>query len=98
MTSIDKTTIPISKVAIILVFVGGLLAQYFTTLNAVKEGISDIRNETKIELNNIKNDQEKLWSAIDGNREQNNDLKEAIFTYIGTGMKPESPEIKKRRK
>lgn len=97
MTSIDRTTIPISKVAVIVLTVGGLLANYFTTLNAVKSGIQEIRSETKLEIQDLKNDDKMIRQEIDGVRSDQKDMKDAIVSYIGTGMKPEEPRRKNYR-
>lgn len=94
MTSIEKTTVTIGKAAIVMVFLGGLIANYYTTLNAVKDGISELKNETKIELNDLKNEQKNIRKELTNLQISNKELKDAAMSYIGTGIKPE--EVKRK--
>lgn len=94
MTSIEKTTIPISKAAVVVIFVGGLIANYYTTVNAVKNGLSDLKNETKLEINDLKNEDKNIHKELSDLQISSKELKEAAMSYIGTGIKPE--EIKRR--
>ena len=89
MTSIEKTTVPIGKAAVIVIFVGGLVANYYTTLNAVKSGISELKNETKLELNDLKNEDKNIYKELSQLQ-----LTHAAMSYIGAGIKPE--DIKRR--
>jgi hypothetical protein len=98
MTSIEKTTVPIGKVAVIMIFFGGVIANYYTTLNAVKDGISELKNETTLEINNLKNEQNNIRKELTELKISNKEIKDAAMSYIGTAMKPEEPEEVKRRK
>jgi hypothetical protein len=98
MTSVEKTTIPISKAAIIVIFVGGVIANYYTTLNAVKSGIQDVKTETQIQINDLKNEDKIIKQELDQLQVSNNDMKQAIVSYIGTGMKPEEPQVTRQRR
>lgn len=95
MTSVDKTTVPISKVAVIVIFVGGLIGNYYTTLNAVKSGIQEVKSETQIQINDLKNEDKLIKQELQQVQLSNNDMKQAIVSYIGTGMKPE--EIRRKK-
>lgn len=94
MTSIEKTTVPIGKAAVIVIFVGGLIANYYTTVNAVKNGISELKNDVKLETNDLRNEHKIINKAIEELQLAQKEMKEAAMSYIGTGMKPE--EIKRR--
>jgi len=98
MTSVEKTTIPISKAAIIVIFVGGVIANYYTTLNAVKSGIQDVKTETQIQINDLKNEDKIIKQELGQLQVSNNDMKQAIVSYIGTGMKPEEPQVTRQRR
>ncbi len=102
MTSIDKATIPISKAALVMVFVGGLIVHYFTTLNAVRQGISDLKYEMQLEVQALKNEDFLLRTEL-SNKVTSKDVQLQIMSFIGEGLKPEEPsasqtENKKRRK
>ena len=97
MTSIEKTTIPITKVAAIVGTVVILVANYYTTVNAVKEGIADVKNETKLEIQDLHNEDKLIRAEISTVKAQTNEMKDAIVSYIGTGLKPEEPEFKRKR-
>lgn len=94
MTSIEKTTVPIGKAAIVLIFVSGVVANYYTTLNAVKSGMQEIKNDVKLETNDLRNEHKIMNKAIEELQLAQKEMKEAAMSYIGTGMKPE--EIKRR--
>lgn len=94
MASIEKTTVTIGKAAIVMVFLGGLIANYYTTLNAVKDGISELKNETALEINDLKNEQKNIRKELTDLQISNKELKDAAMSYIGTGIKPE--EVKRK--
>lgn len=94
MTSIEKTTVTIGKAAIVMVFLGGLIANYYTTLNAVKDGISELKNETALEINDLKNEQKNIRKELTDLQVSNKELKDAAMSYIGAGIKPE--EVKRK--
>lgn len=103
MTSIDKATIPISKAALVVVFVGGLIAHYYTTLNAVRQGISDLKSEMKLEMQALKTEDIMLKSDMAHMQLAANDMRMDMMSFISDGIKPEEPtrsytDYKKRKR
>lgn len=94
MSLIEKTTVTVGKAAIVVVFLGGLIANYYTTLNAVKDGISELKNETALELNDLKNETKNIRKELTDLQISNKELKDAAMSYIGAGIKPE--EVKRK--
>jgi cell division protein FtsL len=96
MASIEKTTLPISKVAVVIIAISGflitVLTQYYTTKSAIQEGfntvnseIQDLRNEDKM----IKRDVSELEKRTDK-------MEDMAFKYVDA-LKPEEPKIKRER-
>ena len=101
MTSIEKATIPVSKAAIVTIFICGLLSQYFITLNAVKQGISDLRSETQLQIQSLNNEDRYIKEQLSSLMIDTKDLQDQIISYISSGIKPEEPtrvQITKKRK
>jgi hypothetical protein len=91
MTSIDKATIPISKAALVVVFVGGLIAHYYTTLNAVRQGISDLKSDMQLEIQALKTEDIMLKSDMAHLQLAANDMRMDMMSFISDGIKPEEP-------
>jgi hypothetical protein len=103
MTSIDKATIPISKAALVVVFVGGLIAHYYTTLNAVRQGISDLKSDMQLEIQALKTEDVMLKSDMAHMELATNDMRMDMMSFISDGIKPEEPtrsytDSKKRKR
>ena len=91
MTSIDKATIPISKAALVVVFVGGLIAHYYTTLNAVRQGISDLKADMQLEIQALKTEDVMLKSDMAHVELATNNMRMDMMSFIRDGIKPEEP-------
>jgi SMC interacting uncharacterized protein involved in chromosome segregation len=98
MTSVEKMTISISKAAVVLVFIVGLVINYLTTLNAVKSGIQEVKSETQIEINNLKNADKNLQSDIQNVKQDLGELKMAATSYIGKAIMPRETKYEEEKR
>lgn len=91
---LDNTTISTKAVLSIIGAVFVFAAQYYTTLNAVKTGILEVRSEMKLEVEKIKSDHKLTELRVDQQKNKLDELQEAIRIFVaqnGVGIRPEEP-------
>lgn len=95
---LDNTTISTKAVLSIIGAVFVFAAQYYTTLNAVKTGISEVRSEMRIEIERVKSDHKLTELRVDQQKNKLEELQEAIRLFVasnGVGIRPEEPRRRK---
>jgi len=98
MTSIEKTTVPITKVAIIIGFVITSTVTYFTTKSATEAGVQKAFYEINVRLNNLDNDNKIIWLNLDRAEERIYKMESAIITYMGKAIIPKEPTQERRKR
>jgi hypothetical protein len=94
MTSIDKTTIPIGKAAIVMIFVCGLLANWFMVNSAMEKNFSEFKSDVMLQLQDLRNENKAQNKDISSISERQSNLEQAAATYLSEGNKPD--EVKRR--
>lgn len=101
MAQLEKTTIKTQTAIIIIVslmtsLTGGLTA-YLSTTYGFKDAMKDMRYELNNRLKDIEavNSTQNIY--IESLQTEGKDMKNAIVSYIGTGLKPEETELRKRK-
>lgn len=95
---LDNTTISTKAVLSIVGGVFVLAAQYYTTLNAVKTGIYEVRSEMKLEVERIRSEHKITELRIDQQRNELDKMQEAIKTFLSEGGVAIRPDEPRRRK
>lgn len=93
MPSIEKTTIPVSKAAMLIISICGLLltglSAYVAAINGVKDAFTDI----KLEIRDIRND-DKLQDLRISTLQKSLDFNLTCIQELQSAIKPEEPKIK----
>lgn len=98
MTSIEKSTISLSKAAAAGLVIIGFVTQYYTTQNAVKDGFNEFKRETDLKVRDLENEDKLIRQEIRGLDAKVGDIQEGITSYIGKAIIPESPKLEERKR
>jgi hypothetical protein len=98
MTSIEKSTISISKAAAVLVFICSMIVTYYTTKNATEAGVNKALYEINIKINTLENKDELILQRLDQTKANVDRLESAVVSYIGKAILPKEPAQEEDRR
>lgn len=82
MTSIEKATLPISKVAIIMIAVGGFITTVLGLYYGTKSAIQDGFNEVKLEIQDLRNEDKLIKKDVFDVTQRTDKLESAAMNYL----------------
>lgn len=92
MPSIEKTTLPISKVAVVIIAISGflitVLTQYYTTKSAIQEGFNDVN----LKIRDLENSDKNIKENISDLKSRTDKMEDMAFKYV-EALKPEEPKL-----
>jgi len=89
--NIEKSNISISKAAASVLFVSGLIANYYITKNASEKGVNDALNSIKLDIRDLQNEDKLIWQQLNSTNAQYNRLEMSVISYIGKAIMPKEP-------
>jgi len=89
--NIEKSNISISKAAASVIFVGGLIANYYITKNASEKGVNDALNSMRLDIRDLQNEDKLIWQKLNSTNAQYEKLEMSVISYIGKAILPKEP-------
>lgn len=96
--NIEKSNISISKAAASVIFVSGLIANYYITKNASEKGVNDALNSIKLDIRDLQNEDKLIWQKINSTNAQYERLEMSVISYIGKAILPKEPTTEREEK
>jgi len=96
--NIEKSNISISKAAASVIFVGGLIANYYITKNASEKGVNDALNSMRLDIRDLQNEDKLIWQKINSTNAQYERLEMSVISYIGKAILPKEPTTEREEK
>jgi len=96
--NIEKSNISISKAAASVIFVSGLIANYYITKNASEKGVNDALNSIKLDIRDLQNEDKLIWQKVNSTNAQYERLEMSVISYIGKAILPKEPTTEREEK
>jgi len=96
--NIEKSNISISKAAASVIFVSGLIANYYITKNASEKGVNDALNSMRLDIRDLQNEDKLIWQKINSTNAQYERLEMSVISYIGKAILPKEPTTEREDK
>jgi len=96
--NIEKSNISISKAAASVIFVSGLIANYYITKNASEKGVNDALNSMRLDIRDLQNEDKLIWQKINSTNAQYERLEMSVISYIGKAILPKEPTTEREEK
>ena len=74
-----------------------MVITHFTTKNAAEMGVQEALHKINIEINDLKNQDERLWQQATQNKSDISELKLSVITYIGKAIMPNETKVPERK-
>lgn len=95
--NVEKSNISISKAAASVIFVSGLIANYYITKNASEKGVNDALNSMRLDIRDLQNEDKLIWQKLNSASAQYERLEMSVISYIGKAILPTETRVPEKK-